>query len=34
MSDCGIDNKKAMEIIREKKSQFDKDVATYESKWK
>ena len=33
MKDCGIDNTKAMEIIKEKKDQFDKDVALYESKW-
>ena len=33
MKDCGIDDKKAMEIIKEKKAQFDKDITLYESKW-
>ena len=34
MKDCGIDEKQGMEIIREKKAQYDKDCALYDSKWK
>ena len=32
MKDCGIDEKKAMEIIKEKKAQFDKDCALFDGK--
>ena len=34
MKDCGIDETKAMAIIEEKKVQFEKDCALFDSKWK
>ena len=34
MKACGIDETKAMEIIKEKKVKYDKDCALFDSKWK